>query len=60
MITSIKRHVVNIYREGKSGKDKTVCLLEGWKLKVINYSDNMDDFYTGIRRTGKDGLTIAD
>ncbi|MEW4687276.1 hypothetical protein AB0Q79_10680, partial [Streptococcus anginosus] len=31
----------------------------GEKLKVINYSDNMDDFYTGIRRTGKDGLTIA-
>lgn len=57
---SLKRHVVNIYREGNIGKDKTgMPVRVGEKLKVINYSDNMDDFYTGIRRTGKDGLTIA-
>lgn len=57
---SLKRHVVNIYREGNFGKDKTgMPVRVGEKLKVINYSDNMDDFYTGIRRTGKDGLTIA-
>ena len=57
---SLKRHVVNIYREGNLGKDKTgIPVRVGEKLKVINYSDNMDDFYTGIRRTGKDGLTIA-
>lgn len=57
---SLKRHVVNIYREGNLGKDKTgMPVRVGEKLKVINYSDNMDDFYTGIRRTGKDGLTIA-
>lgn len=57
---SLKRHVVNIYREGNLGKDKTgMPVRVGEKLKVINYLDNMDDFYTGIRRTGKDGLTIA-
>lgn len=57
---SLKRHVVNIYREGNLGKDKTgMPVRVGEKLKVINYSDNMDDFYTGIRRTGKDGLTMA-
>ena len=57
---SLKRHVVNIYREGNLGKDKTgMPVRVGEKLKVINYSDNMDDFYTGIRRNGKDGLTIA-
>jgi hypothetical protein len=57
---SLKRHVVNIYREGNLGKDKTgMPVRVGEKLKVINYSDSMDDFYTGIRRTGKDGLTIA-
>ena len=57
---SLKRHVINIYREGNLGKDKTgMPVRVGEKLKVINYSDNMDDFYTGIRRTGKDGLTIG-
>ncbi len=57
---SLKRHVVNIYREGNLGKDKTgMPVRVGEKLKVINYSDNMDDFYTAIRRTGKDGLTMA-
>lgn len=57
---SLKRHVINIYREGNFGKDKTgMPVRVGEKLKVINYSDNMDDFYTGIRRIGKDGLTIA-
>lgn len=57
---SLKRHIINIYREGNLGKDKTgLPVRVGEKLKVINYSDNMDDFYTGIRRTGKDGLTIA-
>ncbi|WP_162885831.1 hypothetical protein [Streptococcus intermedius] len=57
---SLKRHVINIYREGNFGKDKTgMPVRVGEKLKVINYSDNMDDFYTGIRRTGKDGLTIG-
>ena len=57
---SLKRHVINIYREGNLGKDKTgMPVRVGEKLKVINYSDNMDDFYTGIRRIGKDGLTIA-
>lgn len=57
---SLKRHVVNIYREGNFGKDKTgMPVRVGEKLKVINYSDNMDDFYTAIKCTGKDGLTIA-
>ena len=57
---SLKRHVVNIYREGNLGKDKMgMPVRVGEKLKVINYSDNMDDFYTAIRRTGKDGLTMA-
>lgn len=57
---SLKRHVVNIYREGNLGEDKTgMPVRVGEKLKVINYSDNMDDFYTAIRRTGKDGLTMA-
>lgn len=57
---SLKRHVVNIYREGNLGKDKTgMPVRVGEKLKVINYSDNMDDFYTAIRRSGKDGLTMA-
>lgn len=57
---SLKRHVVNIYRSGNLGKDKTgLPIRVGEQLNVINYSNNITDFYTAIKCIGKDGLTIA-
>jgi hypothetical protein len=56
---SLKRHVVNIYRSGNLGKNKTgLPVRVGEQLNVINYSNNINDFYTAIYCTGKDGLTI--
>lgn len=58
---SLKRHVLNIYRAGNLGKVKTgLPIRVGKDLKVINYSDDINDIKTAIRGSGKDGLTIAD
>ena len=57
---SLKRHVLNIYRAGNLGKVKTgLPIRVGKDLKVINYSDDINDIKTAIRGSGKDGLTIA-
>ena len=57
---SLKRHVVNVYKVGNIGKDKTgMPIRVGKSLKVINYTANIDELYTAIRVHGKDGLTIA-
>lgn len=57
---SLKRHVLNIYRAGNLGKIKTgLPIRVGKDLKVINYSDDINDIKTAIRGSGKDGLTIA-
>ena len=57
---SLKRHVLNIYRAGNLGKVKTgLPIRVGKDLKVINYSDDINDIKTAIRGNGKDGLTIA-
>ncbi|MES5403702.1 hypothetical protein ABVL58_01865 [Streptococcus infantarius] len=56
---SLKRHVLNVYKKGNLGSNKTsspVCV--GKELKVINYSDSIEDLRTAVRATGKDGLTI--
>ena len=57
---SLKRHVLNVYKVGNIGKDKTgMPIIVGKSLKVINYTANIDELYTAIRVHGKDGLTIA-
>ncbi|MEO5298644.1 hypothetical protein V4S36_08815 [Enterococcus cecorum] len=57
---SLKRHVLNVYKIGNIGKDKTgMPIRVGKSLKVINYTANIDELYTAIRVHGKDGLTIA-
>lgn len=56
---SLKRHVLNVYKIGNIGKDKTgMPIRVGKSLKVINYTANIDELYTAIRVHGKDGLTI--
>lgn len=62
---SLKRHVINIYKEHTDthqglGQDKRDTTLRvGKELKVINQKDSADEFYTAIRATGKDGLSIV-
>ena len=62
---SLKRHVINIYKEHTDthqglGQDKRDTTLRvGKDLKVINQKDSADEFYTAIRATGKDGLSIV-
>lgn len=56
---SLKRHVLNIYKKGNLGSNKTSSPVRvGKELKVINYSDSIEDLRTAVRATGKDGLTI--
>lgn len=56
---SLKRHVLNVYKKGNLGSNKTSSPVRvGKELKVINYSDNIEDLRTAVRATGKDGLTI--
>lgn len=56
---SLKRHVLNVYKKGNFGSNKTSSPVRvGKELKVINYSDSIEDLRTAVRATGKDGLTI--
>ncbi|MCR5051450.1 MAG: gp58-like family protein [Streptococcus sp.] len=56
---SLKRHVLNVYKKGNLGSNKTSSPVRvGKELKVINYSDNIEDLRTAVRATGKNGLTI--
>lgn len=56
---SLKRHVLNVYKKGNLGSNKTSGPVRvGKELKVINYSDSIEDLRTAVRATGKDGLTI--
>ena len=56
---SLKRQVLNIYKKGNLGTNKTSSPVRvGKELKVINYSDNIKELRTAVRATGKDGLTI--
>lgn len=56
---SLKRHVLNVYKKGNLGSNKTSSPVRvGKELKVINYSDNIEDLRTAVRATGKDGLTV--
>ena len=56
---SLKRHVLNVYKKGNLGSNKTSTPVRvGKELKVINYSDNTEELRTAVRATGKDGLTI--
>lgn len=56
---SLKRHVLNVYKKGNLGSNKTSSRVRvGKELKVINYSDSIEDLRTAVRATGKDGLTI--
>lgn len=56
---SLKRHVLNVYKKGNLGSNKTSSPVRvGKELKVINYSDSIENLRTAVRATGKDGLTI--
>ena len=56
---SLKRHVLNVYKKGNLGSNKTSRPVRvGKELKVINYSDSIEGLRTAVRATGKDGLTI--
>lgn len=57
---SLKKHTINVYEKGNLGKDTTgLPIRVGNGLKVINYEENIDNFYTAIRARGKNGLTIS-
>lgn len=58
---SLKRHVVNIYRSGNLGGDSTGRPARvGTELKVLGFNSNINDLYTAIDVTGKDGLKLPD
>ncbi|WP_195847548.1 phage tail protein [Streptococcus uberis] len=58
---SLKRHVVNIYRSGNLGGDSTGRPVRvGTELKVLGFNSNINDLYTAIDVTGKDGLRLPD
>lgn len=58
---SLKRHVVNIYRSGNLGGDSTGRPVRvGTELKVLGFNSNINDLYTAIDVTGKDGLKLPD
>lgn len=58
---SLKRHVVNIYRSGNLGGDSTGRPVRvGTDLKVLGFNSNINDLYTAIDVTGKDGLKLPD
>lgn len=58
---SLKRHVVNIYRSGNLGGDSTGRPVRvGTELKVLGFTSNINDLYTAIDVTGKDGLKLPD
>lgn len=58
---SLKRHVVNIYRSGNLGGDSTGRPVKvGTELKVLGFNSNINDLYTAIDVTGKDGLKLPD
>ncbi|MCK1240394.1 phage tail protein [Streptococcus uberis] len=58
---SLKRHVVNIYRSGNLGGGSTGRPVRvGTELKVLGFNSNINDLYTAIDVTGKDGLKLPD
>lgn len=58
---SLKRHVVNIYRSGNLGGDSTGKPVRvGTELKVLGFNSNINDLYTAIDVTGKDGMRLPD
>lgn len=58
---SLRRHVVNIYRSGNLGGDSTGRPVRvGTDLKVLGFNSNINDLYTAIDVTGKDGLKLPD
>lgn len=58
---SLKSHVVNIYRSGNLGGDSTGRPVRvGTELKVLGFNSNINDLYTAIDVTGKDGLKLPD
>lgn len=63
---SLKQQIINIYKKHDEsnqgiGQDKTATALRvGKDLKVINRSASLENFYSAIRGTGKDGISIND
>lgn len=63
---SLKQQIINIYKKHDEsnqgiGQDKTATTLRvGKDLKVINRSASLENFYSAIRGTGKDGISIND
>lgn len=63
---SLKQQIINVYKKHDEsnqgiGQDKTATTLRvGKDLKVINRSASLENFYSAIRGTGKDGISIND
>lgn len=56
---SLKRQVVNIYRQGNLGRQLTGHPLRvGKDIESVSFEENIDEIYTEVIATGKDGLTI--
>ena len=56
---SLKRQVVNIYRQGNLGRQLTGHPLRvGKDIESVSFEENIDEIYTEVVATGKDGLTI--
>lgn len=57
---SLKRQVVNIYRQGNLGERKVGHpIVVGKDVKSVTFCTHINSYYTQVTATGKDGLTIS-
>lgn len=58
---SLKEFRLNVYALNELGKDRTGIpfRISNSQLKLIKFKSSIDEFYSAIRGTGKDGLSIS-
>ena len=58
---SLKEFRLNVHALNELGKDRTGTpfRISNSQLKLIKFKSSIDEFYSAIRGTGKDGLTIS-
>ena len=58
---SLKEFRLNVHALNELGKDRTGIpfRISNSQLKLIKFKSSIDEFYSAIRGTGKDGLTIS-
>lgn len=58
---SLKEFRLNVHALNELGKDRTGMpfRISNSQLKLIKFKSSIDEFYSAIRGTGKDGLTIS-